>query len=140
MTCPAGTPLLRKLGIKPGHRVAFAAAPKGFRDSLGAWPLGASLEGEDGPAAALDLVVFFARSQAEVRERFAALAGRLAPAGALWVAWPKKASGVASDLTEGVVQGIGLDAGLVDNKVCSVDATWSALRFVYRLKDRPPSA
>ena len=135
MTCPANTPLLRKLGIKSGQRLAFVEAPDGFRELLGALPLGAFLEREEGPGG-LDLIVFFARSQAEVRGRFADLAGRLAPAGALWVAWPKKASGVVSDLSEGVVQAVGLEARLVDNKVCSVDPTWSALRFVYRLKDR----
>jgi hypothetical protein len=72
-----------------------------------------------------------------VRGAFAGLAGQLTPAGALWVAWPKLASRVPTDLREGVVQAIGLEAGLVDNKVCSVDATWSALRFVVRLADRP---
>jgi hypothetical protein len=133
MKCPPNVPLLRKLGIKAGQRLAFVAAPPGFPAVLGPLPVGAEVTDEP----PLDLIVFFARSQAEVRQRFVELAERLVPAGALWVAWPKKASGVVSDLAEGVVQAIGLESGLVDNKVCSIDATWSGLRFVYRLKDRP---
>ena len=82
------------------------------------------------------MIVFFTDSRARLRQRFAALADRLSPAGGLWVAWPKKASGVATDLTEDLVRAIGLDGGLVDNKVCAVDETWSGLKFVYRKKDR----
>jgi hypothetical protein len=135
MDCPSNTPLLRKLGLKASQRVAFVEAPAGFAEALGPLPLGVTV----GPpsAASLDGIVFFVEDQASLRRRFGGLAKALAPAGALWVAWPKKSSGVVSDLTEGVVQAIGLEGGLVDNKVCSIDATWSALRFVYRLKDRP---
>ncbi len=72
-----------------------------------------------------------------LERRFSALRDALDPAGGLWIAWPKRASGVATDLSENVVRELGLDAGLVDNKVCAVDEVWSALRFVYRVRDRP---
>jgi hypothetical protein len=84
-----------------------------------------------------DLMVQFCDEAAHLRRRFDTLARRLRPAGGLWVAWPKKASGVATDLTENVVRDIGLAGGLVDTKVCAIDATWSGLRFVVRLADRP---
>jgi hypothetical protein len=81
--------------------------------------------------------MLFADSRADLQKSFAKLARRLSPAGGLWVGWPKKASGVATDLTEDIVRGIGLKAGLVDNKVCAIDEVWSGLRFVIRLADRP---
>jgi hypothetical protein len=86
--------------------------------------------------AGLDVILFFVRDLAELRRRFTPLARCLAPAGGFWVCWPKKASGVATDLTEDVIRGIALDGGLVDNKVCAVDPTWSGLRLVIRVKDR----
>jgi hypothetical protein len=135
MACPAPVPLLRKLAIKPGQRIVFVSAPPGLVEGLGPLPSGVTVEAE--PVAPMDWLMVFVQSQAELRAQLTPLARALAPAGSLWVAWPKKSSGVASDLTEGVVQAAGLAAGLVDNKVCSVDATWSALRFVYRLADRP---
>jgi hypothetical protein len=132
----SGTPLVQKLGIKPGHQVALLDAPPDFRTTLGELPEGvtvrADLRGE-----AKDVIVFFTASAAHLRKRFTGLAERLSPAGGLWVSWPKKASGVATDLTENVVRDIGLQAGLVDNKICAVDDTWSGLRFVIRLSDRP---
>jgi len=85
----------------------------------------------------MDVMVYFTKSRLELVNEFPALARRLSPAGGLWIAWPKKASGVATDLTEDRIREIGLEAGLVDNKVCAVDETWSGLRFVIRLKDRP---
>ncbi|HEU0013944.1 MAG TPA: hypothetical protein VFQ45_09690 [Longimicrobium sp.] len=130
----SGTPLPRKLGIKPGHRVAFVGEPEGVRAALGELPDEVTVADADGP---LDLVVFFTSSAEELRARFGVLAARLAPAGMLWIAWPKKASRVATDLDENVVRGIGLAAGLVDTKVCAIDAVWSGLRFVVRLADRP---
>lgn len=83
------------------------------------------------------MLVFFATRRAELARRFTAMARAIAPDGGLWIAWPKRTSGVATDLTENVAREIGLDAGLVDNKVCAIDDTWSGLRFVYRLGDRP---
>jgi hypothetical protein len=135
MDCPTNVPLLRKLGIKPGQRVLFVDAPAGFVKDLGALPIGVTIEAEVAPS--LDWIAVFVESQEALRQRFALLAESLAPAGSLWVAWPKKSSGVVTDLTENVVQAIGLEGGLVDNKVCAINATWSALRFVYRVADRP---
>lgn len=130
----SGTPLPRKLGIEPDHAVHFARAPEGFAASLG---LPGDVEVRARARRPLDVVVLFATRRADLERRFAALARVLDPAGALWVAWPKRSSGVDTDLTEGVVQRVGLDAGLVDNKVCAIDATWSGLRFVYRVADPP---
>ncbi|MDA1215794.1 MAG: DUF3052 domain-containing protein [Chloroflexi bacterium] len=101
---------------------------------MGPLPDGVSLVSlTDAP---VDVVLFFSVSPDEVAERFAELAGALEVNGALWVAWPKRTSGVSTDLSDGVVRSIGLDNGLVDNKVCAIDNTWSGLRFVYRLADR----
>ncbi len=131
----SGTPLPKKLCIKEGARVALVGAPQGFESVLGELPAGAELV----PASrkALDVVLLFARTRAELVRRFETYAARLKPDGSLWVAWPKKSSGVETDLAEGYVRTHGLGAGLVDVKVCAVDETWSGLRFVYRLKDRP---
>jgi hypothetical protein len=129
------TPLASKLGIKKDHSVAVVNAPSGFKQTLGQLPEGVKFC-EDGRGSALDVMVFFTSSRAELSQRFVGLSGRLCPAGGLWIAWPKKASGMPTDLTEDRVREIGLAAGLVDNKVCAVDETWSGLRFVFRLKDR----
>jgi hypothetical protein len=132
------TPLFRKLGIKPGHRVAFVEAPADFQRTLGPLPAGCQQvpEGDD-DAESLDVIVCFGFSQAALRQTFGEWKRRLAASGGLWLCWPKKASGVPTDLADMVVQKIGLDGGLVDNKICSIDATWSAMRFVLRLRDRP---
>ncbi|HLM93421.1 MAG TPA: hypothetical protein VK273_06395 [Gaiellaceae bacterium] len=123
----SSTPLPKKLGIKEGSRVALQKAPPGFAEDLG---VKARLRGE------FDVAVLFATRQGELTRAFTPLARRLASAGGLWVAWPKKASGVSTDLTFDSVQKTGLDAGLVDNKSCAIDDTWQALRFVIRLTDR----
>jgi hypothetical protein len=136
----SGTPLAQKLGIKPGHRVALVDAPDDFTALLGDLPLGVSLRRGLDEAEPFDVILAFVDSHARLAARFSMLAGKLAPAGGLWIAWPKKASGVATDLTEDRVREVGLDGGLVDNKVCAVDETWSGLRFVFRLKDRPKKA
>ena len=128
----SGTPLPQKLGIKPGARLRFLAAPAGFADALGPLPAGVSFA----PRGAADVVVFFTSSRTELKKRFPAVARGLDPAGGLWIAWPKKSSGVATELDENVVRDIGLAEGLVDNKVCAIDETWSGLRFVIRLADR----
>lgn len=121
------TPLPKKLGIKEGSRVGLQGAPDGFADVIGVKP---RIRGE------LDVVVLFATRKGELIRRFPVLAGRLTKAGGLWVAWPKKSANVESDLSFDSVQEIGLHAGLVDNKSCSVDETWQALRFVFRLENR----
>lgn len=128
----SGTPLPRKLGIKPGHRVLVAAPPEGF--DLGSLP-GVEVHRRAG-ATAYDVIVAFAPDRRALARRFAPLARRLAVDGGLWVAWPKRSSGVATDLDENAVRDHGLAAGLVDNKVCAIDATWSGLRFVVRRRDR----
>ena len=131
----SGTPLPTKLGIKPGARLALLNAPDDFDRTLGELPDDVSIRTRTrGP---LDVVLHFTDSERELRRRFDTLARTLDPAGGLWIAWPKQASGVPTDLTEGVVREIGLASGLVDNKVCAIDDTWSGLRFVIRLENRP---
>jgi hypothetical protein len=132
----SGTPSPQKLGIKPGHRVALVGAPADFEVTLGLVPGDVTLR-RDGRVAA-DVVVAFATEAADLERRFPVLARRIPRDGGLWIAWPKRASGVATDLNENVIRGIGLAAGLVDNKVCAIDETWSGIRFVFRRKDRPP--
>jgi hypothetical protein len=130
----SGTPLYKKLGIKEGSRVLIADGPVGFETTLGPLPPGAAITKQArGP---LDVVVVFATKAADLERRFNELKKRLDPAGGLWVAHPKKTSGIATDLDFTRAQQIGLDAGLVDNKSCAIDDDWSGLRFVYRLKDR----
>ena len=133
----SGTPLAQKLGIKDGARVALVRAPDGFEKTL-ALPRGVQLREQ--ARGSQDVVLFFATRRAELERRFDAFARSVSPAGGLWIAWPKKTACVATDLTENVVREVGLRHGLVDNKGCAVDETWSGLRFVYRLKDRPVKA
>ncbi len=132
----SGTPLPKKLGIKAGARAQFAHAPgevlEELSDALAECKI---LKQGDG----LDFVMLFSKSRAELAKEFPRLAKALAPAGMLWVSWPKKSSGVATDVDEHVVRGIGLDAGLVDVKVCAVTEIWSGLKFVRRVKDRKTS-
>jgi hypothetical protein len=126
----SGTPLPRKLGIGPGARVAFVNAPDEFAAALGALPEDVTVRVRArGP---LDVVVFFTVRRAELERRIQPLRAAVAPAGALWVAWPKRASGVPSDMTEDVVREVALALGLVDTKVAAIDATWSGLRLVVR--------
>ena len=130
----SGKPLLKKLGVKPGSRVALVSAPKNFKQELGPLPDGAKFN----PATAnqLNLILLFVSSERELRAKFAPLAANLQKDGMIWVAWPKKASGVVTDLNFDNVQRTGLEAGLVDVKICAVNEIWSGLKFVYRLKDR----
>lgn len=130
----SGTPLVQKLGIKSGFRLAFLEAPPGFRQVLGTLPEGSEVLQR--ARAPLDVVVFFTKKRGELEKRFEKLKGYLSPAGSLWVAWPKQESGVATDLTGNVVREIGLAGGLVDTKVCAIDEVWSGLRFVRRVEDR----
>lgn len=131
----SGTPLPIKLGIKPGSRVALLRAPDDFERTLGELPPGVTVRRRaQGP---LDVVVAFFVHRAELERRLPALRAALQPAGGLWIAWPKRASGLQADLSEREVRELGLAAGLVDNKVCAIDAAWSGLRLVYRVRDRP---
>ena len=128
----SSTPLHRKLGIREGSRVLIVGAPSGF--SLGPVPGGTSFaRSARGP---LDVVLLFTKRLADLRRRFPSAARALDEAGRLWVAWPKKAAEVDTDLSFEVVQRTGLDAGLVDNKSASIDEVYQGLQFVVRLKDR----
>ena len=131
----SGTPLPKKLGIREGARVLIEGAPEGFEDALGALPTGVRLLGHAGTS--MDVVLTFVTEEQALRSRFPTLAAGLDPAGRLWVAWPKKASSVPSDLDFDTVQRNGLDAGLVDNKSASITDEFQGLQFVYRLRDRP---
>jgi len=126
----SGTPLVRKLGVKEGMRVAWLDAPEGFVALLDPLPDGlrvrASARGK------LDLAVCFATRRAVLARRLPGLREAIRPDGMVWAAWPKKASGVATDITEDVVREIALPLGLVDVKVCAIDATWSGLKLVIR--------
>ncbi len=132
----SGTPLRQKLGIKESCRIAIIGPPADFSEKLGELPTGvavrSSLRGGE-----LDIIVAFFTRRATFQQRFAALKSAMAPACGLWIAWPKRASGVATDMTEDVIREIALSGGLVDNKVCAIDDTWSGLRLVMRIKDRP---
>jgi hypothetical protein len=130
----SGAPLPGKLGIREGSRVAVISAPEHFEAVLGPLPAGARVR--TSARGRLDVVVFFVTRRAELARRFPTFVRALEVDGGLWVAWPKQTSGVATDLGFEAVQQVGLDAGLVDNKVCAIDATWSGLRFVRRLADR----
>ncbi|HKW76108.1 MAG TPA: hypothetical protein VJN64_11335 [Terriglobales bacterium] len=131
----SGTPLIHKIGIKPGHRVLLQNQPEGLLKELGPLPTGAhasqALTGKAG------VMLAFAESRAELARNFEKWSRRIEPDGMLWIGWPKKASGRTTDLTENIVREIGLECGLVDIKVCAIDETWSGLKFVVRVKDRP---
>jgi hypothetical protein len=131
----SGTPLLKKLGIKENFRIGIVNAPQAFRSQLGELPKDSQIVSR--LIKPLDLVVLFVDSNNLLRRKFSALADKLSSNGMIWVAWPKKSSGVSTDLSFEVVQQIGLHAGLVDVKICAVDEVWSGLKFVYRLIDRP---
>lgn len=130
----SGTPLIKKIGVKTGDRLFFANEPAHFRKLLGELPTDARILAK--AAGKINVGIVFTTSSGELKEQFAGCARRLAQNGMLWIAWPKKTSGVATDLNENVVREIGLAEGLVDTKVCAIDETWSGLRFVIRLKDR----
>jgi fermentation-respiration switch protein FrsA (DUF1100 family) len=132
----SGTPLVRKLGIKPEARLGLIGAPAGFDDTLGELPPGVRVRRRLG-GQPFDVIVAFHAHRGDLERRLPALAAALDPAGGLWLAWPKRASGVATDVTEAVVRSLGLSAGLVDNKICAIDDVWSGLRLVHRLRDRP---
>ena len=130
----SGTPLAKKLGIKPGMEVVALGAPPDYPSLLDPIPEGAVLVGELPASAAF--IHFFTTERAVLETQLLRLKGALARDGILWISWPKKAAKVETDLDENVVRKAGLEAGLVDVKICAVDATWSGLKFVYRLKDR----
>jgi len=132
----SGTPLPRKLGLKPGMRVLALNPPAHFRALLADAPADLAWLPR---AAPFDCAVAFAESAKELRAIFTKLEPKLTQDGMIWIAWPKKAAGMKTDLHENLVRDIGLDAGLVDIKVCAIDTTWSGLKFVRRVRDRVKS-
>ncbi len=126
----SGTPLAKKLGFKPGHRVAVVGAPSNYRRLVA--PLPEGVEIGDQVRRTTDVVHFFTASKAELGKKLATWLGVLAPDAAIWVSWPKKASKVPTDITEDTVRAVALPMGLVDIKVCAVDETWSGLKLVLR--------
>jgi hypothetical protein len=130
----SGKALVQKIGLKPGHRLALAGEPKGFLEELAPLPEGVIVT--TGGRAALDCVILFADEARTLESRIVRWKARLAPAGMLWIAWPKKAAKIETDVTEALVRSTGLGAGLVDVKICAVNDIWSGLKFVRRVKDR----
>ena len=130
----SGTPLVKKLGIKEGFNIKIVNAPAGVEKEL---QIPANVTVNARTRKPIDLVLLFVTTRRELERTFLSYAAKLRPAGMLWISWPKKSSGVASDLTDNVVRELGLAKGLVDVKVCAVDEVWSGLKFVFRLKDRP---
>ena len=129
----SGTPLVKKLGIKPGFNIAFVNAPEGYANELDL-PTNVSINTRSSKP--LDFAQLFVKSEKKLKTKFSEYAKRLNASGMLWVSWPKKSSGVSTDLSENIVREIGLAAGLVDVKICAVDEVWSGLKFVFRLEDR----
>jgi len=127
------TPLVKKLGIKPGSNIVFVNAPSDYAKEL---DLPADVSANSRSGKPLDFAQLFVMSEKELTKKFSRYAKRLNPAGMLWVSWPKKSSGVSTDLSENIVRDIGLATGLVDVKICAVNQVWSGLKFVFRLKDR----
>ncbi|HET6506374.1 MAG TPA: DUF3052 domain-containing protein [Baekduia sp.] len=123
----SGTPLVKKLGVKPGTRIAILGAPEGFALDL---PEGVAVSARLGGSK--DMVLIFVTARRELERRLDALRRAIAPDGMVWVAWPKKASKVPTDMTEDVVREVVLPTGLVDVKVCAIDETWSGLKVVIR--------
>ncbi|HEV8398560.1 MAG TPA: DUF3052 domain-containing protein [Gemmatimonadales bacterium] len=130
----SGRSLAAKLGIKPRTRIAIVNPPRGFRATLGKLPPGVTVAAH--PRGTLPFIHFFVVSRAVLESRLPTLLRGLAPAGALWISWPKKASGVTTDITEDVIRAVALPTGLVDVKVAAIDDVWSGLKLVRRLKDR----
>ena len=128
----SGTPLARKLGIKAGHRILVVGGPPDLAIDL---PAGVETHTRAGRTP-YDVILAFAPDRRALARRFPTLPAKLVVDGGLWVAWPKRSSGVSTDLDENLVREVGLTAGLVDNKVCAIDSVWSGLRFVVRLRDR----
>jgi len=129
----AGTPLVKKLGIKQGSVVTLVGAPTDFEQTLGKLPEGVKFRRRAGGRP--DLAIWFTKSRKELESRVVRM-GEMAGKDGLWIAWPKKSSGVASDLTQAIVRKVGLASGLVDYKICAIDTTWSGLRFAQRKPTR----
>ena len=132
----SGTPLPKKLGIKAGFRTHFLNLPEEVRFELSSVLADCKMDSRGKDQSSLDFAMVFTKSKAELKKEFSRATKSLTPSGMIWVSWPKKSSGVPTDLDENIVREIGLAAGLVDVKVCAVTEVWSGLKFVRRLKDR----
>jgi hypothetical protein len=132
----SGTPLAQKLGIKAGHRLGLAHAPPDFAETLGALPPEVKTATLARARGSFDVIVAFFDAAARFAQELPKLEAALETSGGLWIAWPKRASGVVTDMTEDVIRKHALPRGLVDNKVCAIDATWSGLRLVIRVEHR----
>jgi hypothetical protein len=132
----SGTPLAVKLGIGENDEVALFGAPGWFEDFLREWPDIASLHTDLAEEARYDVIIAFVTARAELEAELPRLRARMAPACGLWIAWPKRASKVPTDMTDEVVREVALPTGLVDNKVCAIDQTWTGLRLVIRRVNR----
>jgi hypothetical protein len=132
----SGTPLVTKLGIRPGHRLVLVDAPADLDGTLGALPEGVTVVRRLGKA---DVVLFFTTARTSLERRRDALGNAIFPDGAVWVCWPKRSAKVPTDMTEDVVREVVLPHGLVDVKVCAVDAVWSGLKVVWRTERRTPT-
>jgi hypothetical protein len=130
----SGKPVVQKLGIKPGFRIFVGDAPSSYRDIVGKLPDGVKFGAHLN--APFDMVHLFATKAAGLKSRLERCRAAIAPDGMVWVSWPKKASGVATDLSDVVVRNIALPLGLVDVKVCAIDETWSGLKFVIPREQR----
>lgn len=134
----SGTPLVKKLGIKPGDKVALVNEPLAFPRELAGLPDGVEMvAADDNPKpGTLNVVIVFMKSAAELKKLLPAMRSKIAQNGMIWIAWPKKASRIKTDLDENVIRELGLSKGLVDVKVCAVNEIWSGLKFVIPVKDR----
>jgi len=130
----SGTPLVKKIGIKAGHAVTLVNAPAGFERELVELPDGVKVNGAS--RGSLDVIICFVKDRAALEKGLRQLPPKMATNGMLWLSWPKKASGVATDLNENVVRDCGVAAGLVDIKVCAVNEVWSGLKFVIPVAKR----
>lgn len=129
---PSPTPLPKKLGIKPGHRVAVLHAPEGFRTTLEPLPEDVELFDALDAVDALDIVLWFGTERAALERIVKDVRGVLEQNGGLWIGWPKRASGIPTEVTDDIVRDVALPTGLVDNKICAIDADWSGIRLVVR--------
>lgn len=134
----SGTPLVKKIGIKPGNRVALVDEPIGFKKELLDLPPDVEFISTNGTRkiASLDVILLFMKSRASLEKHLPKLKSKIAQSGMIWTAWPKRASGVETDLNENIIRDSGLALGLVDIKVCAINEVWSGLKFVIPVKDR----
>jgi hypothetical protein len=132
----SNTPLAKKLGIAAGHRIALLGAPSGFEATLGALPIDTVVQTTLTGRAPFNVVLCFVVWRVDLERKLPSIRKRMDPTAGFWVAWPKKASGVSTDMSDNVIRETALPTGLVDNKVCAIDEIWSGLRLVIRLQER----